>query len=72
MKNIFIYIIILLLNSCSSKSSISKISVVHQINTTLDYEDGLRAKCTKESLNNYRYQNNNNYRMGWLNGDKNC
>jgi len=72
MKNIFISIIVLLVNSCSSKSSISKISVVNPINTTLDYEDGLRAKCNKEALNNYRYQNNNNYRNGWLNGTKDC
>ncbi len=61
----------ILINSCSSSTNSKIVSVVNK-NTTLDYEDGLRAKCSKAPINQYRYQTNSNYRTGWSDGIKNC
>ena len=61
----------ILINSCSSTTNSKIVSVVNK-NTTLDYEDGLRARCAKELKNQYRYQTNSNYRTGWSDGGKDC
>ncbi|SHO81094.1 hypothetical protein MNB_SV-15-813 [hydrothermal vent metagenome] len=69
---IVLTVIIILLNSCSSSIATKIVTVVNKSNSTLDYEDALRDRCAKESIDEYRYKTNSNYRAGWSDASKDC
>ena len=59
----------------SSTSNYSHNGYNYGENRNYAYRDGVRAGCQSRnywSQDNYRYQNDNNYRSGWKKGYNNC